>query len=408
MKKPIHTSSNIASSEPKLHIRTFTKQLAVSALALSLLSVSIGSTTFAASFNDLQGVNGKDKINALASQQIINGMSETTFAPAKSLTQAQALHMIVKAFKLDIAKPYAPLMEGDTEGTQQTIPSFTHVKPTAWYAAAFNTAAQAGLDIPATTDPDAVITREQYVNYVMNAMQLTGNMPVFRIIPPDIKDESAFDVSLLGSAQLAIVLHIANLDADGNFNPKQKMNRADSAIILYDAMNYLNERTANAPSPEATTDPIPPGKELPPIEDAPSDGQYVVTDNGTVSLMQDIQQAMTQYASTKDTVYFVAIDLSKSGSPVQPDSPEAATELKRLQNLGYDVAMNTGWTYKGMNEKVDYPYLSGYFTAEQLNTLKVSDAYGYTVHFAYNGDGSPATAKNGAVNHYKMDQNGTA
>ncbi len=374
------------------------QRLAISTLAFSLLSGGIATSTFAASFNDLNGVPGKDKITALASQQVINGMSDTSFAPGKSLTQAQALHMMVKAFKLDtVTRPVSDPLSGDeNQAEQQTIPEFSKVKSSAWYADTFTTAARAGLDIPAAVHPDAPITREQYVDYVMSAMQLTGKMPVFRIIPPDINDESKIDISHMGSIQLAIVLKIASLDANGNFNPKQNITRADAAILLYDGMNYLNrfkpETTPPADNSVATGD-------LPLIEDAPAGESYAVTNNGEVMLMQDVKQAIAQHASDKDALYFVAIDLIQDGKPVDPDSAEAKAELQRLQGAGYDVAMNTGWTYQGQMEKSEFRYLSGYFTADQLNNLKPAAQYGYTVHFSYNGDGSLAQAKDGAINH---------
>jgi hypothetical protein len=305
--------------------------------------------------------------------------------------------MMVKAFKLDTVEPSAPdpLAGDENQAQQQAIPAFSKVKPSAWYADTFDTAARAGLEIPATVNPDAPITREQYVNYVMSAMQLTGKMPVFRIIPPDIKDQSTMDINYVGSAQLAIVLKIVSLDAKGNFNPKQNITRADAAIILYDGMNYLNRFT---PASEPPADNSQTTGDLPLIEDAPASGSYVVTNNGETMLMQDIKQALAQHESDKDTLYFVAIDLTQNGKPVEPDSTQAASELQRLQKLGYDVAMNAGWTYKGQLEKSEFRYLSGYFTAEQLNSLKPDANYGYTVHFSYNGDGSPAQAKNGAIN----------
>ncbi|MFD1887350.1 S-layer homology domain-containing protein [Paenibacillus wenxiniae] len=377
--------------------RRLGQQLAISTLAISLLSGGMATSSFAASFDDLNGVPGKDKITSLATQKVINGMSDTHFAPGKSLTQAQALHMMVKAFKLDTVQSPAPdPLAGDENKAQQpTIPQFSKVKPSAWYADTFTTAAQAGLDIPATVNPDAPITREQYVDYVMSAMQLTGKMPVFRIIPPDINDQSAMDISHVGSVQLAIVLKIVSMDANGNFNPKQNITRADAAIMLYDGLNYLNRFTPAA-APSADHSQV--ASDLPLIEDAPAGESYAMTNNGEIILMQDVNQALAQHANDKDALYFVAIDLTQNGKPLEPDSTQAAAELKRMQQLGYDVAMNTGWTYKGQLEKSEFRYVSGYFTADQLKSFKPDANYGYAIHFSYNGDGSPAKAKNDAIN----------
>lgn len=384
------------------------KTIAGVILTASLLSVSIGSTSFAAAFTDLKDTPDHQKITTLQAQKIINGISDTSFAPTASLTQAQALQMIVKAFKLDTTN------KSNNDGLQSFDQLFPKVKEDAWYSHSFGYAQQAGLDIPQSVDPNAKITREQYIDYVMTAMQVVGKMPAIDVIAPSIQDMDKLDNATIGSIQLAIVLNIASLDNDGNFHPKQDISRADAAVSLYNALAYLKTSAADrAGSTGSTTIDVLPG-EQPTTSDSNSPttsdknitspniaaSSYAPADNGKTLLMYDIQQAMKEHASDKDTKYFVAIDLFQNGSPIESDSTEAQAELQRLQSLGYDVANAKAWTYQGQLEQVDYSYLSGYFTADQLNHFKTSPSYGYGIHFATNGDGSGVPAKEDAINSF--------
>lgn len=377
------------------------KKIAGAILTASLLSVSIGSTSFAAAFADLKDTPDHQKITSLNSQKIINGVSDTSFAPAASLTQAQALQMIVKAFKLNTLP--------QSDALQSFDQLFPKVKEDAWYSTSFGYAHQAGLDIAKSVDPNAKITREQYIDYVMTAMQVVGKMPATDVVAQDIKDKDKLDANYLDSVQLALVFKIISLDSNGNFNPKQDINRADAAVSMYNALDYLKK---NKTGGEATIDVLPGEKPTNSDSNSPTTGDkgitstgiaagsYAPADNGKTLLMYDIEQAIKEHASDKNSKYFVAIDLFKSGSPIEPNSTEAQAELQRLKSLGYDVANAKAWTYQGQLEKVDYAYLSGYFTADQLQNFPTSPTYGYSIHFAANGDGSGVPAKDGAINSF--------
>ncbi|MEW4372039.1 S-layer homology domain-containing protein [Paenibacillus kandeliae] len=379
------------------------KTIAGAILTASLLSVSIGSTSFAAAFTDLKDTPDHQKITTLHSQKIIHGVSDTSFAPTASLTQAQALQMIVKAFQLDT------INRSHNDGLQSFAQLFPKVKEDAWYSHSFGYAQQAGLDIPQSVDPNAKITREQYIDYVMTSMQVVGKMPATDVVAQTIKDKDKLNANDLDSVQLALVFQIITLDSNGNFHPKQHINRADAAVSLYNALAVLKK---NNSSGETTIDVLPGEKTTTSDSNSPTTSDtgitspgiaassYAPADNGNTLFMYDIEQAMKEHASDKDAKYFVAIDLFQNGSPIESDSTEAQAELQRLKSLGYDVANATAWTYRGQLEQVDYSYLSGYFTADQLKHFKTSPSYGYAIYFASNGDGSSIPAKDGAISGF--------
>ncbi|WDF50539.1 hypothetical protein PQ460_21620 [Paenibacillus sp. KACC 21273] len=139
------------------------------------------------------------------------------------------------------------------------------------------------------------------------------------------------------------------------------------------------------------------------IEGVPSDvlsGSTVAPANGSKVYDAGVQQALTKYAG-QDVKYFVAIDLFANMNPVEYNSPQAQAELERLTALNYNVGYATAWTYQGNQQKVNYSYIAGYFTADQLKNFAINTQYGYVFHFATNGDGSPVSADQGIDMNFK-------
>lgn len=214
------------------------KKLAASLMSVSILTASLGGSIFAAaptSFQDLKNVAGQDQIQSLQEKGIIKGVSANSFAPNALVTQAQAVQFISNGLGL------AALELPDADKTQTAHDLFPAVKNDAWYAAAFLDAAQSGASIPATVDPSAKITREAYVDYLIDSLKTAGDMPMINILVPEIADESDFDIETLGSTQLAIALEIVQLDADKKFHPQDEITRAEAAVMLYNAIDYLNQ-----------------------------------------------------------------------------------------------------------------------------------------------------------------------
>lgn len=135
-----------------------------------------------------------------------------------------------------------------------------------------------------------------------------------------------------------------------------------------------------------TNDALPPSSSISPSMAAPQ--------NGMVSLTSDLELALNKHAGQSVT-YFVAIDLYSNGSPLSADSRQARSEVERLQQAHDKVGYAQSWTYQGKMQKVYQTYIAGYFTAEQLKQFAASPNYGYSLHFVFNGDGSPVSPDNG-------------
>ncbi|MDG0814571.1 NHL domain-containing protein [Cohnella rhizosphaerae] len=113
-------------------------------------------------FADAENHWAKGAINDLGSRLVINGVSDTIFAPNADMTRAEFAAIIVRGLGLRLG-----------EGTA----SYLDVSSDAWYASAVRTASAYGLvsGYPdGTFRPDEKLTREQAMAVIAKAMRLTG------------------------------------------------------------------------------------------------------------------------------------------------------------------------------------------------------------------------------------------
>ncbi|WP_248925845.1 S-layer homology domain-containing protein [Paenibacillus hamazuiensis] len=96
-----------------------------------------------------------------------------------------------------------------------------------------------GTDIQIKIDPDAKMTRESFINLLMQTLKTSGKLPMINIQPIDIKDNDQIDVEYSGSVQLAIVLGFINLSDEGTINPKGELTRTVATEIIGKASEYL-------------------------------------------------------------------------------------------------------------------------------------------------------------------------
>ncbi|WP_235945953.1 S8 family serine peptidase [Saccharibacillus alkalitolerans] len=112
-----------------------------------------------ATFKDIQGSWARGAIENLSGKLLINGTSDTSFSPKRSITRAEFAALLVRSLGL-----------GESSETP-----FADVKAEDWFAADVAAAYRAGL-ISGTGsgkfDPDAAITREQLAVLLTNAAQL--------------------------------------------------------------------------------------------------------------------------------------------------------------------------------------------------------------------------------------------
>ena len=192
----------------------------VAALALS---TSLLLTASASAFTDVAGEDAKIT-KALLDKGIIQGINNDIFAPNQKLTQAQGMHLIVKALDL---KPEAANHEDSNK------------KKSPWYTNSLNILKDNGLELPAQFIPTAELSREAFVSILGKAMNTTGNYPVVEMYI-QITDESDITPDYSGEIQVMLLHNIATLDKEGKFHPKQSITRMEAAKMAYKANEFVN------------------------------------------------------------------------------------------------------------------------------------------------------------------------
>jgi len=218
------------------------KKSAVTAIVtLSVLSFTLGGQIFAAgsSFKDLNNVKGMEKIVSLKDQGLIKGVTDTQYLPTHMMTAGQGIQFIAGGLQLSLAAI-------DFNKAPVASDLFKNVKDHAWYAEAFINAHYNGVDIPKDIDPSKTMTKELFTSLLVQGVEKVGNLPMINIVPVDIADDSQLDPSYQGSVQRSLKYKINTLDANGKFNPKSELTRAEAAVMLYNALEYLKAHPAPA------------------------------------------------------------------------------------------------------------------------------------------------------------------
>lgn len=224
------------------------------------ISALLAATVFtcsasAAGFTDINGHWAEDTINSLAQRNIINGMSDSIFAPEGTVTRAQFLKMAAEAVGLETV----PYRDGECLDADAND----------WYAPYLQSALDKGLiaddmisdyksDIETETDSDGnvisskvtysgmfygdkPITREEAAYLAVSLYQYTLNANTMKTLEgsavtifADIKDISDWAYP---SVYIAAICGIITGTDTGDFLPKNTATRAEAAVIVSRLIN---------------------------------------------------------------------------------------------------------------------------------------------------------------------------
>jgi hypothetical protein len=217
-----------------------------SAVLTFLLVLTLMTGGSALAFNDINDTVGKEAIMALKDKGIISGITDTKFAPNGKLSYAQGITLITKGLNLninDIAFIKKP----------EASDFFTKVPDTAWYAQSLMIAQLNGLTLPKDLDPNRLMTREEFTNYLVEGINTTGDYPMIMMYAV-INDENDVNKDYMNSIQQALITKITTVDKDQNFYPKRVITRAEAAVMLSNAIDFVESNKGNV---------IPPVNEFP-------------------------------------------------------------------------------------------------------------------------------------------------
>lgn len=193
-----------------------------SALSLALIASLAGQALAASHFQDIKDHPAKDQIEALAARGVINGVTEQSFGPEETLVASQGFALITRGLQLSLGTTTT-----DSKKASESSP---------WYTEAFTIARANGLDVPTDIDPLKAMTKEEFVQYTVQAMEKAGKFPMIKLVPAPIADEDQLTPSYQGAVQRALHYKLIALDDSGKLQPKSKLTRAEAAAILFKAI----------------------------------------------------------------------------------------------------------------------------------------------------------------------------
>src|SRR5690606_35007644 len=119
-------------------------------------------------FKDIGDVEGKEKIDALHKHKILSGINGKLFSPHAKVSYAMGVQMLVKGLDLNI--DHIRFIK-----EPKASDYFSHVADKSWYAKAFIVAHLNGLPVPKDVKPNAKMSREEFVQYLMSAIAKKGD-----------------------------------------------------------------------------------------------------------------------------------------------------------------------------------------------------------------------------------------
>ena len=174
-------------------------------------------------FTDIpQAAWARDAINGLAKAGVVNGKSDTIFAPNDTVTRAEFAKMLMGTLGLSSAA--------------YTTSSFNDVSTDAWYFDSVESAYNLGI-ITGVADgvfnPDALITRQDMAVMVARAAQIAGKDISEVSAGIDFADAASISDYAKPAVEKLVKGGIINGMSDTEFAPIANATRAQAAKILY-------------------------------------------------------------------------------------------------------------------------------------------------------------------------------
>ncbi|KRF39112.1 S-layer homology domain-containing protein [Paenibacillus sp. Soil787] len=175
-------------------------------------------------FTDIASHWSKDDVSLLANKLVIDGATDTTFAPDRNITRAEFAALVVRSLGLN---------------TDTTSTTFTDVKSSDWYAGAV--AAAAGAKIingyeDGSFKANAQITREELASMVVRALTFAGVKSDLSATQQAALLAKFTDASQIvwakGEIAAAINAGVINGLTDTTIGSSKQATRAEAAVML--------------------------------------------------------------------------------------------------------------------------------------------------------------------------------
>ncbi|WP_282938599.1 pectinesterase family protein [Paenibacillus sp. RC67] len=181
---------------------------------------------YSKTFDDLKGHWSQADVDLLASKLVVNGMTDSSFAPQHEITRAEFATLLVRALGL----------------TESTSVKFSDVQASDWFAGAIGAASQAGLVDGfenGTFQPGANITREQMAVMMTRAMGVAGKKAdSSQQALSKFSDAPSVSGWAKEAVAQAVNAGIINGVTSDTFVPNDMASRAEAAVMLKRLLQY--------------------------------------------------------------------------------------------------------------------------------------------------------------------------
>lgn len=185
------------------------------------------------------------------------------FEPNRTVTRAEFVKMLVKAFRFQLIAP--------------EIPTYRDVSRTAWFYTFVETAKQnLIIDQKEKFHPHDTVNRAQAVTMITRALNIPQNF-VAQISFSDVPENAWFRPTVAS----AFIRGIVRGYDDGTFRPENPVNRAETAAFISRAIDSRRTPT-QAETPQNESQPFPPVNEQPNAQETPTASVNIIaTDTNT-------------------------------------------------------------------------------------------------------------------------------
>jgi hypothetical protein len=166
-------------------------------------------------YTDIKGHSSEKQINVLSEYGI--SLEGSRFRPNDNITQLDFFTLLAKT----LTGYYGPVI--NTNSTKEDINNL------------YKTLIREGIVKEAEKNPAGTVTNEEAVKFIIRAMKYDKVADIKGIFNCSFKDSKKISPNLIGYVAIAQGLKIAS-GKNGYFNPKTKITRAETAVMLY---NYL-------------------------------------------------------------------------------------------------------------------------------------------------------------------------
>jgi len=215
------------------------KRRALSAILALVLAVSLSVPAFASQYSDLTNHWAKSYMEALAASGYLNGYTDGTMKPDKTITYCETLALLSRFYILTDLQTEMIASKYETT-VKAAVPSTL-----SWAYGNIEICLAAGIitesELKTITFTDN-IKKEQLAVYLVRAIQMTGAANSLSGSTLSFADADTVTAASVGSVAELALLGVVKGDNNNNFAPQSTVSRAVVATMMSRTIDYLKAK----------------------------------------------------------------------------------------------------------------------------------------------------------------------